>query len=286
MRAQRNAVKAVARDLFAIYSGFRLKTGRDAVSGGGNAALINTKSALQAICVVNQPQDYAIINQPTATGGYGFNNSYTRTFTQCRAETQIVNTCNIPLNMCLYYCVPRRNATVADASDLGTINVTGFDDIDAFTGNAFEFDVAYNPFDNPKFCEYFKISKCAYHMLLPGRVKTVTLSSKWRHYRPNVDKITDLCWRGQAFIACQIWGTPTYSVASQGNQQIGFGAGDIAVTTIRRYQTRFISDAQSLIRKNPGYTQPNIGFLYNALGTTNTQVMQQPAVVTQNATGY
>lgn len=95
-----------------------------------------------------------------------------------------------------------------------------------------------------------------------------------------------MCWRGCPFVAAQIWGVPVSQ--SIGGADACWSGGVIAVTTIRRYQTKYIQDQRSLLRGNyppSGVTTSSLNFGYKPVGTTEIYQFHQdqPLVLAANA---
>lgn len=69
-----------------------------------------------------------------------------------------------------------------------------------------------------------------------------------------------MCWRGSPFVAAQIWGTPVSSDLDAA-QEVDYSSGHVHVTTIRKYQTKYIQDQRTLLRPNwlPANTTQNFG---------------------------
>jgi len=245
------------------------------------------------------------------TGGFGYQPNNTNVYASCHSEAWVTNVTNSDINCCMYQCIPRRTVESGEAGIWATplsqtyinsqtgaagIGPQGF--IDAAIDNAsttvaydaFWCDPVYTPFQNPRFCQYFKISKCVDFTIAAGRAKHVVLTSpKLRRWRPGPDNTNDISWRGAPFLLLKFWGIPAASNSGtpsiQGDPRSypiqgtsapvytitpTFAYAELAVCGWRKYEVRTIQDRSTTIR--PGYGS-------FASTYTDLQVMSRPAAV-------
>lgn len=300
-RFHRNLLKQAASDYFT--SKYAYEVSAQTLNRSGISDIAGGFCTYSVIAQNHLPTDYKFFTDETLdgtntqprnyanTGGYDYANTTTNVYACCESQVWISNVTSLDTWCCLYQCVPRRTVESSEnalyAKHIGIspydgatgIGPQGFHDVaievanGPSTSNSFWSDPAYTPFQNPRFCQFFKISKCYDFKLAPGATKHIRLNSpKYRHWSVGPDKITDLAWKGQPFLLLKFWGSPAVSVGTLASEQkdaavtntsnpvsltgapaaVGFGHAQMAIVGYRKYCSREIMRTSTRIRAGLG----------------------------------
>lgn len=94
-----------------------------------------------------------------------------------------------------------------------------------------------------------------------------------------------MCWRGSPFVAAQIWGTPvSQDLDNDSDNTVCYSSGHVHVTTVRKYQTKYIQDQRTLLRPNLVVTDTALNFGHLNPGTNQGAQfhLEQPLVSRAN----